>query len=786
MKHFFILLSALFVFNTNAQFGNRPPEWTTKWITSASVEPTEESLLLFRKKINILEVPDRFQVKISADNRFKLFVNEELVGIGPSIGDLQHWNYEVVDLAPYLKNGSNTIAVEVWNEGAFKPVNQFSYRTALLIQAHEENAVAINSDESWKVIEDKSFQPIRQSVPGYYAAGAGQYVDMNKAVSADWKKSSYDDSNWENASLIFGESASGFGFMRRTGWQLQESILPNMELKKERLSSTRGSSNVELSKSFLKEPTEVVIPQNKTATILLDQDYLTNAFFSLKFSGGKDALIRLRYAESLYEKDGDRNRSKGNRDEVKDKIFIGRVDSITSNGLDSQEFTTLSYRTYRYVQVEVETKEEPLVVNDVYGTFVGYPFEMKASLDSGVEEMDKIMEIGWRTSRLCAVDTYMDCPFYERLQYVGDTRIQMFVSYYNTGDDRLAKNAINLIDQSRQPDGFTLSRYPDTQNQVIPTYSLWHVSTLYDYMLYGKDLDFVKEKLLGSRQIMNYFISFMDDDGSIKNIPGWNYTDWVPEWSRGTGPMSEDGSSAVLDLQMLHALIAAIELEKNVGEESYMNLYEKYAEGLREVIISKYWDEKRGLFADTPKKELYSQHANSLAVLAGLVDGEKAKRIAKAMLEENDLAPASIYFSYYLHLALAEAGLGNDYLEWLDVWREYIDLGMSTWGETSQVLTTRSDAHARGASPNIEFFRIILGIQSAAPQFSKVLIQPNIDDFDKISGTMPHPNGEIKVDYKQTKNGLKADITLPEGVEGTFVWKGKESLLKQGVNRLNL
>ncbi len=586
--------------------------------------------------------------------------------------------------------------------------------------------------------------------------------------------------------MIFGESASGFGFMRRTGWQLQQSILPNMELKKERLSRARRSSNVELSKNFPKQPTEVVIPQNKTATILLDQDYLTNAFFSLKFSGGKDALIRLRYSESLYEKDGDRNRSKGNRDEVEDKIFIGRVDSITSNGLDSQEFTTLSYRTYRYVQVEVETKQEPLVVNDVYGTFVGYPFEMKASLDSGSEEMDKIMEIGWRTSRLCAVDTYMDCPFYERLQYVGDTRIQMFVSYYNTGDDRLAKNAINLIDQSRQPDGFTLSRYPDTQNQVIPTYSLWHVSTLYDYMLYGKDLDFVKDKLLGSRQIMNYFISFMDDDGSIKNIPGWNYTDWVPEWSRGTGPMSDDGSSAVLDLQMLHALIAAVELEKNVGEESYMKLYEKYAEGLREVIMSKYWDEKRGLFADTPKKELYSQHANSLAILAGLVDGEKAKGIAKAMLEEKDLAPASIYFSYYLHLALAEAGLGNDYLEWLDVWREYIVLGMTTWGETSQVLTKRSDAHAWGASPNIEFFRIILGIQSAAPQFSKVLIQPNIDDFDKISGTMPHPNGEIKVDYKQTKNGLKADINLPEGVEGTFVWKGKESILKQGMNRLNL
>ena len=786
MKKYFYLILALACFTSVFSQWNRPPEWTTKWITSTEVEPSAEALLLFRKVVSLDQVPDSFRVKITADNRFKLYVNEVFVGIGPSIGDLQHWNYEIIDLAPYLQTGDNSIAIEVWNEGSFKPVNQFSYRTALLVQAEDEAAAIINSDESWKVVEDKSFTPIRQSVPGYYAAGAGQYVDMNSAISSEWKKLDFDDSNWDNASLIFGQSASGLGFMRRNGWQLQPSILPNMELSTERLSRVRRTANVSVPKSFPEKPADVVISENNSATILLDQDHLTNAFLSLKFSGGKDALIRVRYAESLYEQDGDRNRSKGNRDEVEGKIFVGRVDSILSNGASLQEFSTLSYRTYRYVQLEVETKEAPLTINDVYGTFVGYPFEMNASIDAGSKEMDKIMEIGWRTSRLCAVDTYMDCPFYERLQYVGDTRIQMFVSYYNSGDDRLAKNAINLIDQSRQPDGFTLSRYPDTQNQVIPTYSLWHVSTLYDYMLYGKDPEFVKSKILGARQIMNYFISFMDDDGSIKNIPGWNYTDWVPEWSRGTGPMSEDGSSAVLDLQMLHALIAAVELEKTVGEESYMLLYKKYADGLRQVIMEKYWDEERGLFADTPEKKLYSQHANSLAILAGLVDGERAKNIANQMLEDESMAPASIYFSYYLHLALAEAGLGNQYLEWLDVWREYIDLGMTTWGETSQVLTTRSDAHAWGASPNIEFFRIILGIQSVGPQFSEVLIQPNIESFKNISGKMPHPNGEISVSYKQTKKGLTAEISLPEGVSGTFVWEGTSTQLKGGQNSLTL
>ena len=774
----FILLCSL---AAQAQF-NRPPEWTTKWITAPDIDRTEAGLFLFRKTINLESVPSSFEVRISADNRYKLYVNGDFVSVGPALGDLQNWNYETVDLSPYLKSGQNILAAEVWNEGSFKPVNQFSHQTAFILQSVNENDSIANSDESWKCIQDKSFVPIRQSVPGYYAAGAGQFADMNKGVSPGWKELTYDDSEWTNAEMIFQSSARGFGFFRRSGWQLQPSILPNMELTNERLSRTRRAEGVDIPDDFPAKKVQVTVPANTTASILLDNNYLTNAFFTLIFSEGKDANINVRYAEALYGE----GREKGNRDVVEGKRMVGRLDSLISNGDDLQEFTSLSYRTYRYVQLDIVTQDSPLTINDVYGTFVGYPFKMNASIESDNEEFKNIMDIGWRTARLCAVDTYMDCPFYERLQYVGDTRIQMFVSYYNSGDDRLAKNAINLIDQSRQPDGYTLSRYPDVQNQVIPTYSLWHISTLYDYMMYGKDPEFVKDKLLGSRQILNYFITYIDEDGSIKNVPGWNYTDWVPAWRRGTGPMSEDGSSAVLDLQLLHAFQSAIALERYAGSEEFAKLYETYAEDLEKTIKEKYWDESKGIYADTPEKDSYSQHANSLALLAGLVDENDALNIGQKMLSDTTMAPASIYFSYYLHLALEEAGMGNDYLEWLDVWRQYMDLGLTTWGETSQVTTTRSDCHAWGASPNVEFFRIILGIKSSAPGFSEVHIEPNLGDMKEIKGTMPHPQGEISVAYKQSKNSLNAIITLPENVTGTLVWNGEEVQLKGGTNELKI
>jgi len=71
----------------------------------------------FRKTIDLADRPTRFVVRVSADNRYRLFVNGVSVSIGPARGDLLHWRYETVDLAPYLRAGRNVLAAVVWNWG---------------------------------------------------------------------------------------------------------------------------------------------------------------------------------------------------------------------------------------------------------------------------------------------------------------------------------------------------------------------------------------------------------------------------------------------------------------------------------------------------------------------------------------------------------------------------------------------------------------------------------------------------------------------------------------------
>ena len=778
--------------------------WKAQWITgpgvpvvlyTASNDPTlkEYGVYKFRKSFDLATKPSSFIVHVSADNRYKLFVNGKQVSQGPARGDLYFWNFETIDIASYLQAGKNTVAALVWNEGILKPEAQISFLTAFILQGNSVAEEIINTNNSWKTIKDTSYHPLPVKVPGYYVAGPSEFVNMNFQIKG-WEQTNFDDSEWKKARSL-GPGLTKDAAVDARGWMLVPSSLPQMEMVYQRLATLRKAIGVKVPETFPSNKTAITIPANTNATLLLDQGYNTNAYPTLAFSNGKDAGIAMGYAEALFiHKDENltgywiNEMPKGNRNDVEGKMLVGKVDSVISDGTTAQEYTPLWWRTYRYIQLSIHTKDEPLVIEDIYGTFTGYPFQNKSKLETTNTELKKILEVGWRTARLCAFETYMDCPYYEGLQYIGDARIQAMVSLYNSGDDRLVKNALTLMDHSRVAEGITLSRYPTDLHQQIPTFSLWWIGMLHDYWMYRPDGNFIKEKLPGERQVLSFFERYQQKDGSLKDVPYWLFTDWVDlkTWPRGVAPIGKNGESAVLDLQLMWTYQLAAAMEEKLGFKDIAKSYSNKSAQLKQTIQQKYWDKNRGLYADTEDKNLFSQHTNSLAILAGMVSGEMANALSKKMLIDTTLAPASIYFKYYLHQALVNAGLGNDYLNWLDIWRENMAMGLTTWAEISDINMARSDCHAWGSSPNIEFFRTILGIDSDAPGFSKIKIEPHLGVIKTISGEMPHPNGKVSVQYEEINGHMNAEINLPSKTTGWFIWKGKSYLLKEGKNNIKI
>ena len=332
-------------------------------------------------------------------------------------------------------------------------------------------------------------------------------------------------------------------------------------------------------------------------------------------------------------------------------------------------------------------------------------------------------------------------------------------------------------------EGITLSRYPTANAQEIPTFSLWWIGMLNDYYMYRDDPAFVKQFLPGERQVLQFFNKYQQADGSLKNAPYWEFTDWSEGkgWKSGMPPFGEDGSSAALDLQLLWAYQIAARLEESLGMKAYASEYRQKATQLTETVKRKYWDEAKQLFADTKEKNYFSQHTNTLAILTGVVKGVQAKQLAQKIITDTSLTQATIYFQYYVNQALHKTGFGNLYLDRLQIWKDNLAMGLTTWAEISDINNARSDCHAWGASPNIEFFRTVLGIDTDAPGFNKIKIEPNLGSLKKVSGTMPHPRGEIKVSYDVDQRGrVDAAISIPQGTSGIFVWKGKMHSLKSG------
>ena len=111
---------------------------------------------------------------VSADNRYVLIINEKFVSLGPARNDLFHWNFETVDIADYLIEGSNVITASVWNEGEYRPEGQISNRTGFLMQGNTGQEEIINTNTSWKCFKSIAYTPLTGiGYNTYYVSGPG-------------------------------------------------------------------------------------------------------------------------------------------------------------------------------------------------------------------------------------------------------------------------------------------------------------------------------------------------------------------------------------------------------------------------------------------------------------------------------------------------------------------------------------------------------------------------------------------------------------------------------------
>jgi hypothetical protein len=757
--------------------------WTAQWIAHPTESVVGYGVYNFRKNFELKEKPVEFIIHISADNRYRLFVNGKAVCFGPERADLEQWRYESIDIAPFLTAGNNTIASVVWNFGDLKPWAQFSIKTAFIIQGNSPAEEIINTNTSWKVIKNTAYSPAsaekKETSGQFVVVGPCDRVDAS-LYPWNWEKPGYDEHSWLIPRTLDAAHAHGVG--TDINWELSPRRIPFMEQKHQQFVSVRRTTGDPVPDNFLKGMVPLNISANKKITILFDQEHLTTGYPELLVSGGKGSTIRLTYSESLFDSKG----SKGNRNEIEGKTILGYSDYFLPDGNADRLFRPLWFRTWRYLQMEIETHQNPLQINSFSSEFTAYPLKENAKFESDQPGLKKIWDVGWRTARLCANETYFDCPYYEQLQYIGDTRIQSLISLYISGDDRLVRNAIMNFNESIFHEGLTRSRYPSANPQIIPPFSLYWVDMVNDYWTLRDDPEFIKSFLPGIENVLGWFTKRLDQNtGILGKVEYWNFVDWAVEWpwneetSMGGVPAGgmRDGSSSILSMQFAYACQKAAELFRNFGQTEKAEKYTKISEQVTKAVYEKCWDASRGYLADTPSKKEFSMHAQIFGVLTNTIPEKDQKEFTLRFMNDKTLIQPTMYFRFYLTQALKKTGLADSYLETLGLWNDMIQKGLTTFAENPD--PARSDCHAWSASPDYDFLATVAGIRPASPGFRTVEIVPALGKLTFIKGQMPHPAGIISYDLKRNgKEGITGEIILPEGVTGKFIWNGKSVDLK--------
>jgi hypothetical protein len=764
------------------------------WITHHGAAGRSGPVVLhFRRAFDLASVPAAMPVTVTADNRFILFINGKRVASGPSTGTLAHWRTENVDLAPYLQRGANVIAAVVWDfvrkapdtaaDRSLPAASALPPQVAPISQQSAGlgfrlvGAGVSTTEPGWRVKPDEGHTAVngRAQVPRgrYYVASAPEVIDAAKA-DWDWAGPTETGSRWEDA------------VPAPTGRHLVADPLPQQSV----LPIAPGAvvrSDLAGAEAFPSQA--VIVPANTHAHILLRRDAVISGYPELTVSDGAGASIKLTYAEALY----DSQMKKADRDLVEDRQALGIFDTFIADGA-RRAFMPLWWRTWRYAELDIQTGAAPLTLESLHVYETGYPFRQVAHFESSDPQLNRIWQVGWRTAQVDAHETYMDSAYWEQLQYTGDTRLQMLISYAVTGDPRLAEQAIDAFAESQADGGLEQGAYPSRSDNVIATFSLLWVGMLSDWSMQQPDRSVIVRNLPRMRTILKWFEPWRTPNGLLGKNPQWNFVDWAgpPGNNRETFPAyGKDGGSCLMTVTWLGAVRQGAALEAAYGDKAEAAADTATADKARDTIRAHCWDKTRGLFADTSDLAPFSQHMNTLAVLYDVATKEQAPAILGRITVAGhgidappELYTSTYYFAWYLVRAFEHAGMADRYPALLQTWRDLLKLHFTTWPESRG--ETRSDTHAWSAHPTADLLAVVGGIQPAAPGYARLRVAPVLGDLTSLDAAAATPKGLVSVRYKVEGNRLTAEIDRPAALPGVFVWKGKPHPLINPHTRLEL
>ena len=726
---------------------------------------TEPCIVYFRKHFRQAGV-----LRISANCRYKLYINGQFVQEGPQKGTRESAYVDDAQIASFCRSGENIAAVEVlYYPEMSEKRNDSLYYSPFPCLYIEDTGVnrELDGRKGWKCRLAEEIELVRE--PFDPAPIHGAEIVHSREITKGWKSAGYDDSGWEEA-----RPYSFFEVTKPVApFALETRTIPPMEHRKRlfrevvcvRESGARKKEELkEEWKRLLSGDAPVEIPANTTYIVELSAGEEMCGYPSMSLAGGRNCKVEILYSEAYGVPQPDITTpfgtrpvppKKGDRTDFVNGCLQGMSDHYVAAGYGTKDepevYTPFLFRTFRYIQVKITTAEEGVSVLRYDYLSTGYPLQIRTKLQTSDESLNKIWDISLRTLQRCMHETYVDCPFYEQLQYTMDSRAEILFTYAMAADDRLARQCMDSFRKTQRSDGILQASAPAQSVNVIPGFSIFYIMMVHDHMMYFGDPSLVREHFGCVDRILEYFHTHLTEKGLVGKVGGvlfqhkyWSFIDWCPEWDETIGvptaAVHGDGSITMESLLYLYGLQKASELADYIGRSSTAQEYRNRAEVLKNSILT-YCTGKNGLIQDGPGIDLYSTHCQVWAILTDLVSDDQGRRNLEQTFQIKGTAQCSVSMSFYLLEAFKKTGMLERADQMWDMWRKMLDNQMTTCVENST--DERSDCHAWGALILYALPALYLGIRPIRPGFAEYRQSTDLGHLSWIRGEAVIPGGKI-------------------------------------------
>lgn len=448
-----------------------------------------------------------------------------------------------------------------------------------------------------------------------------------------------------------------------------------------------------------------------------------------------------------------------------------------------QRYLSPVRRGLRYLIVTVRGNLTPVKLHEIFIQQSTYPVAEIGRFACSDPLLDQIWEISRHTTRLCMEDTFVDCPAYEQVFWVGDSRNEALVNYYVFGTTDIVKRCLSLVPKSADITPLYADQVPSAWNSVIPNWTFFWITACREYIDHTLDQGFAREIWPAVHFTLTHYLAKIDDSG-LMNIRGWNLLDWAPI------DQPNDGIVTHQNMFLVQALRAAIAIGQaaDAGEETTASGFAAQADRLLNAINERLWNDERQAYldcirADGTPSPIFSMQTQVVAYLCGVATGERREAIEGYLTAPpaEFVQIGSPFMSFFYYEALVQAGKFERMLadirknfgqmvthDATTCWEMYPNF---TENRANPNQLTRSHCHAWSAAPGYFLGSDVLGVKRLTLGWQAVEIAPQPCGLDWARGVVPLPQGgEIRVDWRVSASVITLHVEAPADIELTVRW----------------